>query len=133
MKALCVMAVAVLLAGADDKKDEKKDDKKPDFAKLIVGQWEITKTNNPAGAPAGTRLDFTKDGKVKMVLKDGDEETTVEGKYTVEKGKLTLKLALNGQELEETLTIKKLTDKGLELVDKDEFVDELKRVPGKEA
>lgn len=132
MKALCAMAVAVLAAvaaGADDKKD----DKKPDFAKLIVGKWEITKTNNPDGAPAGTVLVFGKDKKVTMALKVGDEEVEVEGTYTIEKDKLTLKMKLGQQEQEETLTIKKLTDKGLELVDKDEFVDELKRVPGKEA
>lgn len=134
MKALCAVAVAVLTAlaaGADDKKDEKKDDKKPDFAKLILGKWEITKAGG--AAPAGTTLEFSKDGKVKMVTKIGGDEDVADGKYAIEKDKLTLTMNFDGQESVEELTIRKLTDKSMELVDKDDGVDELKRLPGKGA
>lgn len=121
--AVAVGALAALAAGpgrADDKKDEK------DYAKAIVGKWEITKAGGQA--QAGTTLDFAKGGKLKMVIVVGDMKLDGEGTYTVEKDKLTAKFNVGGQDGEEVLTIKKLTADAMELEDKAGGVDVLKRV-----
>lgn len=84
MRAVVVAIVASgLLAApgparaADDNKD------------LIVGLWEIAFSDAP-DVPAGTRLEFTKDGKVKMTIKSDGKETTADDSYKVEKDVLTL-------------------------------------------
>lgn len=125
--ALAVGVLAALVAGpgrADDKKDDAKD-----YAKKLVGKWEITKAGNPNGAQAGSTLDFGKDGKLKAVIvTTGGRKVPIPGTYTVEKDKLTSKAGPPGMEEEEVLTITKLTDDALELKDKDGGVDVLKRV-----
>jgi uncharacterized protein (TIGR03066 family) len=105
-------------ATADDKKTD-------DFPKLIVAKWEITKAGG--SAPAGTTLEFAKDKTVIMGLKMGDMDIKVDGTYTLEKDKLTLKLKFGGVDNEEVLTVKKLTDDAMELEDKDGGVDVLKK------
>ncbi len=99
--------------------------KADDTATLIVGQWVITKSSGDA--PEGTVVDFTKDGKVKVVIKMDPKELTIEGKYTLEKDKLTMELKAGDMEVKEVLTIKKLTAEDLELKDKDDKVDVLKK------
>lgn len=112
------------LGRADDQKDDAKD-----FAKKVVGKWEITKAGNPNGAQAGSTLDFAKDGKLKVVVVTGNgRKIPIAGTYTVEKDKLTSKAGPEGMEEEEVLTITKLTDDAMELKDKDGGVDVLKRV-----
>ena len=49
------------------------------------------------------------------------------GTYKVEKDKLTVKIKLGEQNIEETATIKKLTDDALETEDKDKKVDVFKK------
>lgn len=58
------------------------------LAKMLVGKWEITKSAEGA-PPAGTMVEFTKDGTVKIIGKKGDEEFKMEGKYKVEAHKFT--------------------------------------------
>lgn len=108
-------------AGAQDKKDDGKD-----YAKLIVGKWEVDKSGSDL--PKGSTLEFTKDGKMTAVVKADGQELKIEGTYKVEKDKLTVKLKLGDQEIDETATIKKLTDDALHLEDKDKKVDEFKKV-----
>jgi uncharacterized protein (TIGR03066 family) len=133
MKAVCALAVgvlAVLVAGtgvAQDKKDDAKD-----YAKKIVGKWEITKAGNPMGAQAGSVLEYQKDGKLKATIKAGDRDFPITGTYKVDGDKVTNKFEVMGQEVEETLTITKLTDDALELKDKDGGVDVCKRVKDKD-
>jgi uncharacterized protein (TIGR03066 family) len=107
-------------AGAQDKKDDAKD-----YAKLIVGKWEVSKSGSDL--PAGSTIEFTKDGKLAAVIKAEGQELKLEGTYKVEKEKLTVKLKVGDQEMEESATIKKLTDDTLEIEDKDKKVDVLKR------
>jgi uncharacterized protein (TIGR03066 family) len=104
-------------AGAADDKD------KDDNAKKIVGKWEITKSGSDL--PAGSTVEFTKDGKLTAVIKGDDLK--LEGTYKVEKEKLTVKLKAGDQSIEETVTITKLTDNALELKDKDNKVDVFKK------
>lgn len=105
-------------AGAQDKKD--------DNAAKIVGKWEVTKSGSDL--PAGSTIEFTKDGKMTAVVKADGQELKLDGTYKVEKEKLTVKLKLGDQEMEEAVTIKKLTDDALEVEDKDKKVDVFKKV-----
>lgn len=134
MKAVYALAVGVLavaVAGpgrADDKKDDTKD-----YAKQIVGKWEITKAGG--GAQAGSTIDFAKDGKLKLELKLGGDKVSAAGTYKVEKDKLSAKFKIgdDGPELEESFTIKKLTADALEIEDEKGGVDVMKRVKEKKA
>ena len=103
-------------AGADDKAD---------YAKKIVGKWEIVKAGGDA--PAGTLIEFGKDGKLSVQLKIDGKDEKIDGTYKIEKEKLVVKLKAGDQTLEETATIKKLTADEMELEDKDKKVDVLKK------
>jgi uncharacterized protein (TIGR03066 family) len=96
-----------------------------DNAKKIVGVWEITKAGGDL--PAGTTIEFTKDGKLNANLKVEGMEVKLDGTYKVEKDKLTVKIKVADQNIEETATIKKLTDDALEIEDKDKKVDVFKK------
>jgi len=104
-------------AGAEDKKD--------DNATKIVGKWEITKAGGDV--PAGSTIEFTKDGKLAAVIKGDGKDLKLDGTYKIDKDKLTVKITVENQTVEETVTIKKLTDADLELEDKDKKVDVLKK------
>ncbi|MBX9624963.1 MAG: hypothetical protein K2X82_14245 [Gemmataceae bacterium] len=130
VRAVVLGALVVAVAGpgrADDKKDEK------DYAKKLLGKWEITKAGNPNGAQAGSILEFLKDGKYREVIvgKDGQKQAGP-GSYRIEKDKVVIKTGPEGQEFEEALAITKLTDDAMELTDKDGGVDVLKRVKDKD-
>jgi uncharacterized protein (TIGR03066 family) len=122
MKKLAALVLGVLvLAGSATAQDD--NDKK------IVGKWEITKAGG--GAPVGSVIEFTKDGKLGGSVKLNDKELKLEGTYKVTKDKLELKIKVDGMDHDETLTIKKLTDEVMELKDKDDKIDELKKVKDK--
>lgn len=118
MKALSAFVAVVLVCAsvgraADD-----------DNAKKIIGKWEISKSED---LPAGTTVEFTKDGKVIATAKVEGKEVKLEGTYKVEKDKLTSKITVNGKTVEDTDDIVKLTDDTLELRDKDKKVTTLKK------
>lgn len=94
-------------------------------AKEIVGTWEITKSSGDA--PEGTLVEFTAAGEVKVVVKIDNQELKIEGKYSIDKDKLTLELKANDKEVKEELTVKKLTGDDLELEDKTKRLDVLKK------
>lgn len=127
MKRLFAVALAGMmfgLAGLTSAAPQKEDkDKDNDNAKKIVGKWEVTKSQSDL--PAGSSIDFTKDGKLMAVIKGDDLK--LEGTYKVEKDKLTVKLKAGDQSIEETVTITKLTDDMLELKDKDGKLDNFKK------
>ncbi len=85
MRAAVMAMVAVGLLGlsgtgraADDNKE------------LIVGAWEIA-YSDAKDVPVGTKLEFTKDGKVNITVKaDGKDVTVDAGGYKVEKDMVTL-------------------------------------------
>jgi uncharacterized protein (TIGR03066 family) len=108
----------VAIARADDKKTD-------DFPKLIIAKWEITKAGGQA--QVGTLIDFAKDKSFAMDLKVNDMTEKVTGTYGLEKDKLTIKFKFNGMDIDEVLTIKKLTDDDMELEDKAGGVDVLKK------
>jgi uncharacterized protein (TIGR03066 family) len=120
MKAVfaALLGVAVVVfAGTAQAQDEN--------AKKIVGVWEVAKAGGDL--PVGSTIEFTKDGKLVAVVKAEGMEVKLDGTYKVEKDKLTVKVKIGDQNLEETATIKKLTDDALEIEDKDKKVDVFKK------
>lgn len=99
---------------------------KPDYAKMLVGKWESTK-NSEAGLPKGTIVEFTKDGKMKITTKQGDQEMNIEGTYKVTGEKLTLTLKVGDQENSDEITITKISDKEMATKSKEGVVVELAR------
>lgn len=81
--AMAVMAVGLFgtansVRGADDNKE------------LIVGTWEIA-YSDAKDIPVGTKLEFTKDGKVNLTVKvDGKDMTVDAGGYKIEKETITM-------------------------------------------
>jgi uncharacterized protein (TIGR03066 family) len=124
MKPLFAIALAALLLGplgyvrADDKKD--------DNATKIVGTWVLEKSDD-AGAPAGATVTFTKDGKLTIQATVNGMELKFEGTYKVEKDMLVSEMKIGEETKKDTDTIKKLTDKELELQDKDKKVTTFKK------
>ena len=105
------MMVCVLTASAqaDDKKD------KPDHAKLLIGKWEMTKAADDL--PVGSVIEFTKDGKMKIVAKKDGKEETINAIYKVEGAKIEYTLKLGDKdEKKKPLTIKKISEQELLLV-----------------
>jgi uncharacterized protein (TIGR03066 family) len=115
-KLLATLAIACLLAAAA------RAEEKVDYAKLIVGKWEITKAD-PCTAPEGAMVEFTKDGKFKVAAKD----INIEGTYKLDGNKFTFTMKDGTEEKTQTITITKITDKEMSTKDKDDKVVELKR------
>jgi uncharacterized protein (TIGR03066 family) len=105
------VAVCLLTIGA-------RAEDKADYAKLIVGKWEATKTDEGT-LPKGAIVEFTKDGKIKITVKEGDKEMTLEGTYKLSGNKFDLVLKMGDMEHTETITIKKITETEANTVDKD--------------
>ena len=120
MKALKVLAV-VCLVGAVTRADEK-----PDYAKLIVGKWEVTKADEGT-LPMGSIVEFTKDGKFTSREKLGDKDLTFEGTYKVTGDKFELDLKMGDQSFKVSITITKLTDDEMHTKNEEGKVVEVKR------
>ena len=81
-----VVALAVVglfgLSGTARSADDNKD--------LVVGTWEIV-YSDAKDIPTGTKLEFTKDGKVNLTVKvDGKDVSVDAGGYKVDKDIITL-------------------------------------------
>lgn len=111
MKKVCI----ALLAGLVLSLVGQAEDKKPTVnADKVVGTWEATKGDVPAGSP----LVLTPDGKFKLTVKDKGKTFVVEGRYKVGGGKLkTTVKGPDGKDRIHSVTIKKLTDSELALVE----------------
>lgn len=120
MKTLSTLVLGVLVLGITGTAKAQDID-----AKKIVGTWLIDKSSGDL--PPGTTIEFTKDGKLAAVLKVDSQELKIEGTYKIDKDKITVKLKVGDQSVEETATITKLDDKDLEIKDKDGKVDTFKK------
>jgi uncharacterized protein (TIGR03066 family) len=94
---VCVLAVG---ARAEEKKD---------YAKMLVGKWEVTKADEGT-LPLGAVIEFTKDGKFKALSKDAGKDPLLEGTYKVDGEKFLLTFKMGDQSFDLTITITKLTD-----------------------
>ena len=123
MKALQWLAVGCIVgmvgtgAFADDK---------PDYAKLIVGKWEVSKA--PEGnVPEGSVVEFTKDGKMKVTAKKDDADSTVEGTYKIEGDAFVMTFKRGEESVTRTITITKITDTEMSTKNQEGTVVELKK------
>ena|SRR6516225_8656912 len=99
-------------------------------ADKVVGTWKLVRSSNaPDGLNTELILELTQGGK--MVIRQSSNGRTViyEGEYKVIKSELpyTMKLP-GGREKKETLTIKKITETELHVVDPDGIQEDFERV-----
>jgi uncharacterized protein (TIGR03066 family) len=113
--------LALALVGAGSAGDKK--DKAIDKAKL-VGVWELVKGES---LPEGATVEFTNDGKIRLVATKGDKTLKLEGTYKVEGNKFHLKVKAGEKEHEEDVTVTTLTDTRLVTLDDKGKTDEFKR------
>jgi uncharacterized protein (TIGR03066 family) len=88
-------------------------------AKLLVGKWE------PESRPDGVDkmvVEFTKDNKVTLDIEAQGNKQKIEGTYKVDGNKISIKIMREGQEIDQTRKITKLTEN--ELVTKDEEMNQ---------
>lgn len=91
----------------------------------IVGTWEVTKSTE---VPPGAIFDFTKDGKMKVSVKEDGITNEMPGTYEVEGDKLTtVGKGPDGKEDKQTDTIAKLTDAELVIKNRRGQTIELKK------
>ena len=114
MNALRFMAVSffVLVMAISVRAEEKK----ADNAKLIVGTWEVVKSDKGTLSP-GDVIEFAKDGKLKALVKVDGKDMTLEATYTVAGDKLIGSRKVDGEEKKQAHTIKKLTATELTILD----------------
>jgi len=105
MKYLSV-AVVVCLIGSTGRPEDK-----PDYGKLIVGKWEVTKAA-PDTVPEGAIIEFTKDGKWNKKGDDIDKG----GTYTLDGDKLKINL---GDMEKDVITIVKISETEMNIKDSD--------------
>jgi len=98
------------------------------LAKMLVGKWEITKSAEGA-PPAGTVVEFTKDGTVKVMGKMGETEFKMEGKYKVETHKFTCTFKDGDKEKIIVHEDVKIDEKAMSFKGPDGKAIELKRKP----
>ena len=94
-------------------------------AAKIIGTWEVVKGG---GLPAGSTLEFAKDGKLKINVKADGKTSSLEGTYKVDDDKLTTTgKGANDKETTVTVKITKLTGSELILEDEKGRLFELKK------
>ncbi|MHB1422735.1 MAG: lipocalin family protein [Gemmataceae bacterium] len=125
-----LLCIGVILTGAHDLLSCKTVSAAPapkSNRTLLLGVWEVTKSED--GTPPTTTVEFTRDGKVKIATKVGDETLNLDGTYKLEDDKVTvtIKDPKEGEELTDTLTIIKLTEKVLITKDQKGKTDEFKK------
>jgi uncharacterized protein (TIGR03066 family) len=120
MKALRVLAI-VCLVGAVARAEEK-----PDYAKMIVGKWEVTKADEGT-LPTGSIVEFAKDGKFTAREKLDGKDVLFEGTYKVTGDKFDLDLKMGDQSIKVSITITKLTDDVMHTKNEEGKVVEVKR------
>jgi uncharacterized protein (TIGR03066 family) len=123
---LCGVLTALLAFGAPLGADDKKAD--PIDAKKLVGKWQA-KDREKSGFPPGAVIEFLKDGKFAMTFDDDGVMKRSDGTYAVDGDQV--KLVLKGSvvilpdgtqkkteepDLKATVTVVKLTDTELTIV-----------------
>jgi uncharacterized protein (TIGR03066 family) len=100
---ICVLAV---IAGAGEEQQ------RPDEAKLVVGKWKVANDNKDL--PAGTVLEFGKDRKLKITLREAGKEEHLSGVYKVEGDRIHVTLRFGAvEEKREPLLIKRICEQEL--------------------
>jgi uncharacterized protein (TIGR03066 family) len=121
MRGLVAVAIVGLLAVG-----VQAEAKKSDNAKKLIGKWVVTKADDGT-VPPDAQIEFTKDGKLIVSAKMGDQEIKHEGKYKVEGNTFVITFKMGDEEHTDTITIKKISDTEMSTSNKEGKVVELKR------
>jgi uncharacterized protein (TIGR03066 family) len=103
-------------------------------ADKVVGTWKLVKsTSKPDGLAVSLTMQLTADGKLVLEQTNSDGRTfTYEGDYRVAKNELPYSVKYpDGTVKKETLTIKKITETELIVVDPDGIQEDFERVKAK--
>jgi uncharacterized protein (TIGR03066 family) len=96
----------------------------------LLGTWELVKVEpkSDEAPPAGTTVEFAKDGKLTIMAKVGEKTISLKATYTLEGNKLKTSMkGPDGKEHTDTDTITKLTDEELVLKGAKEQVSTFKK------
>jgi uncharacterized protein (TIGR03066 family) len=94
-------------------------EKKPQ--ELLLGVWKLTKTDTELPEDAQVELEFTTNQKLYLTFwMNNNQRLTREGTYKLDGLKLTYTLESSTGSRSETLTIKKLTETELHVIDPEE-------------
>lgn len=121
LSATALFASVGLLFAAPVPKPEKKDTEK------LVGVWKLTQSDALAAAKYTFTIEFTEKGKLIARYQFAETTQTLEGKYKIDGEKIEYTLGDRG----ETLTIEKLTDDDLVVIDPEKKKEEFVRVKEK--
>jgi uncharacterized protein (TIGR03066 family) len=104
-------------------------------AEKVVGTWKLVKSSHavPKGETIDLEMELTHGGKIVLrQSNNGDSPFVAEGEYKVMKNEFPYSIKLPGGVMKmETLTIKKLTETELVLVDPDGVQEDFVRVKSK--
>jgi uncharacterized protein (TIGR03066 family) len=98
-------------------------------AELLVGTWKLTKSSVGENRTS-LSVEFAKDGTLTIRQSpagENTEPTVYTGTYKVEADRIPYSVMTDSGEKSETLTIKKLTDDELIVVDPDDIREEFQR------
>lgn len=105
-------------------------------AEKVVGMWKrVRSSNSPGGIMVDLTLELAQGGKMTIrQSSNGGPVVVYDGEYKVMKDQIpyTMKLPNGRGEKKETLTIKKLTETELQVVDPDGIQEDFERVKPKE-
>jgi len=122
MKALATSMIALAFAcltGSLARADEKIDKDK------LIGTWKIVKADD---APIGATGEFTKDGKLIVVIEENGNKVSMQGTYALEGNKITIVLKKGDKDDKDTATIKSLSADKLVIENKNGKTVEFEKV-----
>lgn len=116
---LSLLALGLFLSSARAEDKKKEEDKAKD---LIVGKWELKKDKDTV------LMEFTKDGKLTVKMKMGDDEIKMDGKYEfTDADHVKVELTAGDKKHTEKLKVKVTKDE-LTTTDEKDKSDTFKRV-----
>jgi uncharacterized protein (TIGR03066 family) len=117
MKTLALTLAAFILVGLNARAEE-------DKAAKLLGKWEAVKGQ----LPAGSTIEFGKEGKITVSVKQEGKTEKHAGTYKLDGGKINVTRKYDGEERTRTFKVKKLTDEVLVTEDDKGKTTEFKRV-----
>ncbi len=117
---LLVATLAVCVFGAAARAEDK-----PDFAKMIVGTWEVTK-GDKSTVQEGSTFKFDNAGNLTMNLVFGKQKAKFEATYKIEGDTLTTQVK-GSPPPGRKMTLKKISDKEMVWEEASKKLTELKK------
>jgi uncharacterized protein (TIGR03066 family) len=97
-------------------------------AEQLIGTWKLTKSDTENAGGYTFTVEFSKDGKMKAHYMFNDSTQTIEGTFKADGNKIEYTLGDRG----ETLTVEKLTEEELIVIDPEKKKEEFQRLRKKD-